>query len=300
MMPGLTYFFSAFILMALPLFAYAQEADSTTVAADTTTLEAPKPVAVQDTLNGTTPIVAAPSDTLGLPPSDSLNAVKVATDTLVNADTVAVEQKADVDTEKPKEEKGEKSWNGLKPGPHITVDIGKFSSFATDFEDKYDFSIGYLFSNRFAIEVEGGVADLFPNNAFENGVYEASGSYFKAGFDYHIPLNINARNNFMVGLRYAMGSFEDNLRYEIGSELWQNFGEAFERTDLSADWFELVFSSEMIMTGNLFLGWKLRIRFMNEYDEQTPLDVWAVPGYGRTFDNSVPALNVYLKYRFAF
>jgi len=45
------------------------------------------------------------------------------------------------------------------------------------------------------------------------------------------------------------------------------------------------------------LGWKFRLRFLMDFQNREEPRIYSIPGYGRTFDQVVPALNFYVKYR---
>ena len=112
------------------------------------------------------------------------------------------------------------------------------------------------------------------------------------------PIDLN--NNFFIGLKYGKSSFGDMGEFEIGSELWENFQQGFDRNGLTADWGEIVIGSEMQFIPNLYMGWKFRLRILNDFENFEPIPVYGIPGYGRTFDKTVPVLNLFLRYRFKF
>ncbi|MEO1049496.1 MAG: DUF6048 family protein [Bacteroidota bacterium] len=183
-------------------------------------------------------------------------------------------------------------------GLAVLLDIGKANSFIADYENKFEAGLHYMMKNGLAVVVEGGSGTLTPNNAFENANYESSGFYGRIGLDYH--MHIDATSKFIFGLRYGQSSFDDNFNFIVGSEFWQGFEDSDMRTELDASWFEIGISTETQIlresTTQFYLGWHLRWRYLIEYTEFEPVDVYSIPGYGRTVDNSVPAVNLYLKY----
>lgn len=176
------------------------------------------------------------------------------------------------------------------------IDYGKLLTLPLDFENKAEVQLGLLTSANIRLSGEAGIGQLFPEEAFKNADYEVKGVYLRGGLDYFIPLGI--KNTIYFGGRYAKSFFGDEGQFEIGSELWENFKQGIDRDDLTADWYEIVFGSENEWKPNLFLGWRFQLRILWEFENFEPVRVYNIPGYGRTFDESIPALSLYIKYRF--
>ena len=179
-------------------------------------------------------------------------------------------------------------------GLGIMLDVGKLSGLFTDFETKLEAGVEYKFKNGIVISIEGGYSELKPN-AFDNGTYHSEGTVLRFGIDY--SFNIDPQNIMYVGARWGTTAFEDVVEYEIGSNFWNNFQNRDTREDLQASWAEFILGSENNIAGNFYLGVKFRLRYLIDYDQQEPIDVYSIPGYGRSFDSSVPVANLYLKYR---
>jgi hypothetical protein len=180
----------------------------------------------------------------------------------------------------------------------VLYDYGKLIGLALDTESKYELGVQFEFKNRLIFIGEFGMATLEPNGAYQNGSYISKGNYFRVGLGWKIDMN--PKNNFYFSLRYASASFEDSGEINITSTsgLYDRYVEVFRRNDLAATWYEFVLSSEMKAWKGLYLGFHFRLRIMDKYDLQSPLDVYSIPGYGRTFDATIPALNLYVKYAF--
>ena len=174
----------------------------------------------------------------------------------------------------------------------IAIDYLKLGSFFVDFETKYEAQIAFTISKHYHPVFEYGYGKLNPEDPYENGVYESEGNYWRAGFDY--ILEINPKNFLLFGGRYGTSKFDDQVVVEVGSSLFSPYTEF--RTDLSADWFEIVASSETLILKNTFMGFRLRLRILNSFDSPGTIETYAIPGYGRTFDKTIPAFNLYLKY----
>jgi len=182
-----------------------------------------------------------------------------------------------------------------KSGLEIAFDYGKLLTLASDFESKWSVGVGYRYKSKLLLDIWAGMATLEPKNAYENGSYKSEGIYGSIGLNYLI--SIDAKNLLYLGVRYGMSMYEDSYTYEIGSPIWATFSGSGAHKDLQADWFAVSIGSEKeLKIKNLFLGGKVSLRFINSYDKFEPIDTYAIPGYGRTSDGTVPALNVYIKY----
>ena len=186
---------------------------------------------------------------------------------------------------------------------HFTVDYGKFFEPLFGDQKKWEVGVGFLMADHYNVTIEYGAATLKPENVINNGSYTATGSYWRAGFDYFIKATPRAYLSF--GLLYANSSFDDEVNVKISSEIWEDLDETFNRYDLKAQWLELVVSSEGPIfkkdTGILstfYWGTKFRVRVMVSETNTDQFEIYAVPGFGRRFSDVVPAVNLFLKFRF--
>lgn len=182
----------------------------------------------------------------------------------------------------------------------IHVDYGKFIGFAADFEQKNEVGARLTFGNNIYIGGEYGWGTVIPRDAYENTAYEVSGTYlrFMAG----LMKSLTPKTNIGFGLAYASGTYEDigTPMIESPSGLFEIETEPFARENIKATWYELNLISESQLARNLYLGLNLRFRIMGDYDQQEPLDIFTLPGYGRAFDSSLPAANLFVRYQFSF
>ena len=179
-------------------------------------------------------------------------------------------------------------------------DYPKLFSFFTEYEIKAEVGLQMQLFKHIILSTELGRGRIQPTNFYKNANYEVSGSYVRLGVVYTKPLGAKSRLNF--GFNYGSSFFNDkgNIEIESPSGLFNSFEEPFKRTGLNGDWFEVTFGTESHLGKNLYLGFLGRLRILNDYDSFEDLDVFAIPGYGRTFDKSIPALNMYIKYRIQF
>ncbi len=174
------------------------------------------------------------------------------------------------------------------------IDYLKLVSFALDTENKAEAGLGLILGRGFGINTEMGYGEKTPENHFENADYKVSGYYGRVGFSYH--LEYNPGTNFFIGAKFGLSHYQDEATYTIESPLWDNFTGTIERSGLQGKWVEIAGGSESRYKGNFFLGFTFRFRALIDHDNFSPLEVFAIPGYGRTMDKTLPALNLHIKY----
>jgi len=183
-------------------------------------------------------------------------------------------------------------------GIDLSIDILKLTSLATSFEQKYEGGAKVIFFEHIGLAFDLGYGQLEPERAIKNGNYTSEGTYFRAGLDYETKLD--TKSNIYFGLRYGQSSFEDQGNYIITGQIEEDLETSFARSNLSADWFEVILGTEMRFFKDFYVGTIFRLRILGNYDAFEPIDVYAIPGYGRPFDATIPAANIYFKYRLNF
>lgn len=192
-------------------------------------------------------------------------------------------------------------------GVEIAIDYGKLLTLWTDFESKYEAGINLRFYESIVLAGEFGYAELNPLKAYDNALYyTVKGSYGRLGFDYYT--SYDPKSFYYAGVRYGMSMFEDEGKFLIDSEYWEDYEEGFGSTDITASWFEIIVGTETYLKlgkkskekqkSKLLFGWKFRFRILMNFENRDEPRIYSIPGYGRTFDEVVPAINLYLKYRF--
>ncbi len=186
---------------------------------------------------------------------------------------------------------------------YLSLDYGKLITTLAQLETKYEFSVGIKFSKHLRATADFGYAELKPQNAIQNGSYTSLGNYYRLGIEY--MHTIAPKTTLSFGGMYATAIFKDEGSVEIQSELWPLFNQSFERPDLTANWAEFVVTSEAAVLNrdsgffnNLYWGIKFRLRFIISKPTPENFDVYAIPGFGRTFNNVVPAANLFISYKF--
>ncbi len=183
-------------------------------------------------------------------------------------------------------------------GVDITVDYLKLGSFLLDVETKFEGEIGLLVKRHYRVSLAYGYAELKPDSVYNNGIHEAEGTYLRVGLDY--LLNINPQNNLLLGLRYGQSEYDDFVSGGISNSTFGNTPFEVRRQGLTASWFELSLSSETKVLTNFYLGGRLRVKVLKDFDKPDNINPYSLPGYGRHFDKSIPAVNLYLKYLIPF
>jgi hypothetical protein len=204
-----------------------------------------------------------------------------------STDNYAEVEKNDIDD-------SDKSFNRFE----ISLDYLKLLTFAFPEETKLEAGIGFISKVNIGVNVEVGYGEKTPEDFYKNADYKVYGYYGRAGLSYYYPFNPDV--NFIIGVKYAMSQYQDEAVFSILSSMWDDFNGEFQRTDLEASWVEFILGSESSWKGNLYFGFTFRLRFLIQADNFTTFEVYSVPGYGRTFDNFVPALNLYVKYYIPF
>lgn len=190
-------------------------------------------------------------------------------------------------------------------GPEIWLDYGKVLLYATDFESKLEGGLTWRIGAHWAPVVAFGRAELSPGQAIKNGNYTSTGQYFRVGLEYYQA--INEKNRMIFGVRYGQSAYDETGDYVINSTLWPTVESEFDRKGLKSSWGEVLIGSEMTLYKSVKdddvlypsrwkLGGYLGVRFLATRDKYEPVDTYAIPGYGRTIDQSIPFLNVFIKY----
>jgi len=183
-----------------------------------------------------------------------------------------------------------------KVGFGIYVDYGKILTLPSDFEKKAEVGIGVTIGNRWTLLADLGYALLSPQNAIKNGSYESSGYYLRGGLGYQMEI---VPNSFLVlGGMIGQSHFDDMGTVIVRSSAWPDFEQTFERSRIVASWLELLLITEQRLKSNLALGSRFRLRRLLNFDNNYEPEVYSIPGYGRTLDNTVPAVNLFVKYMF--
>lgn len=182
--------------------------------------------------------------------------------------------------------------------PSVYLDYGKLLTIPTNFETKYEGGVELLFLEKFPLIIEAGQATLTPEGAYSNGTYESEGFYYRVGAGY--VSQWKPKNKIGLSVRYASSTFNETGRIfiESPSGAQDDFIQSIKRKDLKATWYEIVVYSDRKLSELFSIGLNLRLRILGSYDEQEGVDVYSIPGYGRSFDKTIPAANFFLKVSF--
>lgn len=179
--------------------------------------------------------------------------------------------------------------------PGLYVDYGKLLNSVSSDHTKLEGGFEIIFWERVQLIMEFGDWSLSPSEIIENGDYYSEGGYWRYGLGY-IPY-VDAESRVGIGVRYGTSMFSEsgNYQFEPVSGLQGAFAESFQRDELSASWYELVFYSDQKLNKWLTIGLTARLRFLESRDEFEPIDVQIIPGYGSPAGKRVGAVNLFLK-----
>ena len=185
--------------------------------------------------------------------------------------------------------------------PSLYLDYGKLLTIPVSFETKYEGGVELLFGERFTIIGELGSATLSPRGAYTNGTYESDGIYYRLGLGY--LMQKDAEHHIGISMRYGSASFDELVRIfiESTSGAQDDVSQTINRSSLAAKWWELILYTDQQLfrkSERFWVGLNVRLRILQSYDQQEEIDVYAIPGYGRSFDKTIPAANIFLKVRF--
>ncbi|WP_041649874.1 DUF6048 family protein [Marivirga tractuosa] len=185
----------------------------------------------------------------------------------------------------------------------FAFDYLKLHTLLIDESEKWEGAINFRILDKVSLIGEYGIAELTPKEAYKNSEYKSEGNYYRIGFDYHMTVIPN--NFLLLGLRYAQSSFNESINYEIGNPIFENETGELIRENLSASWFEFVLTSEKKIRqirkkdipDFLSIGFKFRLKSIQDYDDFDLFQVKNIPGYGQTNIKLNPEFNLFIKFR---
>ncbi|MGK7392664.1 MAG: DUF6048 family protein [Candidatus Cyclobacteriaceae bacterium M2_1C_046] len=170
-------------------------------------------------------------------------------------------------------------------------DYGKLLTYWSNFEKKMEFGAVVQYK-AWGVGVEYGLAEITPLRPYRNGDAYVNGTYFGGFLQYYVRIDDN--NNLFGGFGYFNSTFNDEITFEIESDLWGKYEEVISRENLTASWWTIRIGSEQKLNRFLYLGGVFEFRIKNHLDETESLMPYAIPGFGRANSSNTPALNFYL------
>jgi hypothetical protein len=263
------------------------KSDTLKVNIDSLNIEADTLILKKDTLKVLNDTIRIPVDTVGI----SLDSLGVKEDTTFKIPPDAIQ------VDEPQESIKQPKDTIIGPsGFELFIDYGKLLTIPSDFETKAEAGVSYTYREKLMVLIEVGYGKISPQEAIKNGSYTSEGIYARGGLAY--GGEILPKSYLYIGMMYGTSRFDDSGTIQIESQVSVDLNEPFSRTDLEASWIEFIIITETELRNNIFLGSKWRLRNLRNFDYDFDPIVYAIPGYGRSFDNSIPAVNLFLKYRF--
>jgi hypothetical protein len=211
----------------------------------------------------------------------------------------AQEEQQEKQQEEQKEEvKKEQTSDKFIQSIELQVDYLKAVTFFLDDRMQYEGSLNIRFMKNITLSGDFGFAHWTPQKRYNNTLFDTEGNYVRLGLDYRVKLD--EKFELGLGARAARAFYQEKAVFHVESELHEGKINEFVWENLRATWAELVVSSDRKLWKGLHAGLILRYRFLINAPVFEPLDSYAIPGYGKKFNNSLPAANLYLKYRFSF
>jgi Domain of unknown function (DUF6048) len=186
----------------------------------------------------------------------------------------------------------------------ISADIGKGFESLANRQTKWEFGVGVQL-RKVQFVAEYGYGQLNPESVINNGSYTSEGNYYRIGIEY--VTTVSPKRYLSSGILYSQADFTDFAEVNINSDLWDDLNQTFVRPGLSASWIEWIvnteaplFKAESGFMSGFYWGVRFRLRMLITDLSQPDFDIFAIPGYGKTYSNVVPAANLYFKYRINF
>lgn len=136
--------------------------------------------------------------------------------------------------------------------------------------------------------------------ASANDSYFNSGNFWRIGADINFLTNDPERNNFFLGLRYARGTFSEQLTTNIYDPVFGMSVLRNENNDVRASWAELTTGLRVRMFSVFWMGYTIRYKIGLNTKEPGGMLPYDVPGYGRTDKNSTWGFTYYVLFRVPF
>jgi Domain of unknown function (DUF6048) len=177
----------------------------------------------------------------------------------------------------------------------VAVDYGWLAmNLFTQKARKYAGNLSILFRKNIQLSGTLGYQTFAQERSTGNkSSYTAAGYYGNVGLDYFVFYT--PRNNLYAGLRYSRSSFKNSTTPTSSAE-------QVIRKNLTASWWELAIGSEYQLFSNsgLYAGFVIHLKSLGSFEAFEPAANYVVPGYGRSVQNVVPALTLYIKYQISF
>jgi hypothetical protein len=187
-------------------------------------------------------------------------------------------------------------WNGLLVG----VDLSRFAvPFIDTTRYGWEFSGSYeIISDLSLVADIGSETTDLSTSLYE---YKSAGGYTRLGVEYNFMKHVDkgSRDKMLVGLRYGFTTFyhqADNI--QIKDNLWGDFsGGRIDRTWLAANWIELTTGMRARLFNNFYLGWTVQMRIKLGITNDPLMYPYAIPGFGKPWNNTCVGINYSLYYK---
>jgi hypothetical protein len=153
--------------------------------------------------------------------------------------------------------------------------------------------------NKYLLALEGGRYDRLYEG--ETYLYEVQGTYFRVGIDKNFMFKDREGTALFLGLRHGRARVNHQITYDFTDRDWGLFeGNRRTANGLNANWMELVAGLRVRIYRELWMGYTGRLKFGLKAEDTGGVEIYDVPGYGLTSENSYWGFNYYLQYRIPF
>ncbi len=179
-----------------------------------------------------------------------------------------------------------------KYGLRIGADVSKLvRSFLDDDYKGFELNGDYRLTKTWYLAGEIGTEEKTTSTDFLSAT--ASGSYFKAGFDYNMYTNwLDMENMIYAGFRGGFSTFSQQRNsYTVYAQdqFWTpqfTSSEVVKFDGLSAIWVELIIGIKAEILNNLFIGINAQLKGLVSQDTPENFENLYIPGFNKTFDSS--------------
>jgi len=137
-------------------------------------------------------------------------------------------------------------------------------------------------------------------DSLENGYYENDGRYLRVGVDINFLLKDPDRNMVFLGFRYGRSNFTEQLSYETTLNDFGTIQTEASNPNARAGWVEMTTGLRVKIWKPIWMGFTGRMKFMASVKNNTELDTYDIPGFGKTYKGVYWGFNYQIFYRIPF
>lgn len=164
---------------------------------------------------------------------------------------------------------------------------------------RHGLTLSYEWRPNWMATIETGTAHVEIRE--ERHIYFSRGMFFKAGVNFNLLQNqpLIRGNQIFFLMRYGFGFLNHEAPLvNIHDGYWGEANVSFEKSRVGSHWAEFGGGLRTRLTGNLFIGWDVRLRFLLAQNQEEELNPYYIPGFGRGSDNTSTVFQYFIYYKF--